>query len=324
MARRKSSGINSLRFNQDQGCFTCCLTTGLRVYNVDPLVEKTHYSADEVGAVTLCEMVQRSNWLLVVRARRPRSLLLLDDQSRQFRAEVAFSEPVRALRARVDKVAVVLTSSIHVLSLPTLRRAALLRIPAGGRPLCDLATAPHAPAHLLAAPAHRKGALQLLDVTRAVKGGQSSSPAVLNCHKGVLVCMSLSALGTRLATASERGTLVRVWDTGAKTLLHELRRGSDYADVYCISFNPSGSLLCLVSDKGTLHVWSCARAPAHLAAAPAPPATRALCAFADDSTTTVICEDGTFHKFTYSAEGTCLRSDFEYFLQVGDDDEFIQ
>ncbi|CAG9128742.1 unnamed protein product [Plutella xylostella] len=104
MARRKSSGINSLRFNQDQGCFTCCLTTGLRVYNVDPLVEKTHYSADEVGAVTLCEMVQRSNWLLVVRARRPRSLLLLDDQSRQFRAEVAFSEPVRALRARVDKL----------------------------------------------------------------------------------------------------------------------------------------------------------------------------------------------------------------------------
>lgn len=26
------------------GCFTCCLTSGLRVYNVDPLVEKAHYS----------------------------------------------------------------------------------------------------------------------------------------------------------------------------------------------------------------------------------------------------------------------------------------
>ncbi|XP_059046690.1 WD repeat domain phosphoinositide-interacting protein 4-like [Achroia grisella] len=333
MARRRSSGITSLGFNQDQGCFTCCLTTGLRVYNVEPLVEKTHYSKEELGEVSLCEMVFRTNWLLVVKARRPCSLMLLDDQQRAYRAEVQFKSPIRALRARRDKVAVVLSSSIQVLSLPSLQRVALLRTPPTGRPLCALSTDSNA-AQILAAPAHRKGSLQLLDVSRAVKGAQSSSPAVVCCHQTDLVCLSLSANGAKLATASARGTIIRLWDTASKHMLHELRRGSDYADVYCINFNPSGSLVCCVSDKGTVHVWAARGNYTHVAAAgavagPTPansqaPYARALCAFADDNNAVVICEDGTFHKFTFSAEGNCHRSDFEYFLQVGDDDEFLQ
>nr|XP_026498368.1 WD repeat domain phosphoinositide-interacting protein 3-like [Vanessa tameamea] len=176
-------------------------------------------------------MVFRTNWLLVVRARRPCSLMLLDDQQRAYKAEVLFKSPIRALRARKDKVAVVLPSSIQVLSLPSLARVALLRTPATARPLCAIATDPNA-LQLLAAPAHRKGSLQLLDVSRAVKGAASSSPAVVGCHQTDLVCISLSANGAKLATASERGTIIRLWDTTTKHMLHELRRGSDYADVY--------------------------------------------------------------------------------------------
>ncbi|KPJ05308.1 WD repeat domain phosphoinositide-interacting protein 4 [Papilio xuthus] len=324
MARRRSSGITSLGFSQDQGCFTCCLTSGLRVYNVDPLVEKAHYSKEELGEVSLCEMVFRTNWLLVVRARRPCCLLLLDDQRRAFSAEVTFKSPIRALRARKDKVAVVLSCSVQVLSLPSLQRVALLRTPPAApaaRPLCALASDPNA-LQILAAPAHRKGSLQLLDVSRAVKGAQSSSPAVVSCHQSEVACLSVAASGCRLATASRRGTIIRLWDTTTKQMLHELRRGSDYADVYCISFNGDASLVCCVSDKGTLHVWA-TRGPArHLCCAAAPP-HRALCALSDDRTAVVICEDGTFHKFTFSAEGNCHRNDFEYFLQVGDDDEFL-
>ncbi|XP_037871210.1 WD repeat domain phosphoinositide-interacting protein 4 isoform X1 [Bombyx mori] len=321
MARRKSSGITSLSFNQDQGCFTCCLKTGLRVYNVEPLVEKAHYSKEELGEVSLCEMVFRTNWLLVVKARKPYSLLLLDDQQRAFKAEVVFKSPIRALRARKDKVAVVLTSSVQVLALPTFQRVALLRTPSSARPLCAIATEPNA-TQILAAPAHRTGSLQLLDVSSVHRDGGSSAPSVVRCHRSALVCVCVSGSGTRLATASARGTLVRLWDAVSRQLLHELRRGSDYADVYCISLSAQGGRAVCVSDKGTVHVWA---RGTHVAAARAPPDTRALCALTDDnSAVVVICEDGTFHKFTFAAEGNCHRSDFEYFLQVGDDDEFLQ
>ncbi|KAL4713437.1 hypothetical protein ACJJTC_010422 [Scirpophaga incertulas] len=323
MARRRSSGITSLSFNQDQGCFTCCLKSGLRVYNVDPLVEKTHYSKEELGEVALCEMVFRTNWLLVVRARRPCCLLLVDDKRRVKNAEINFKTPIRALRSRKDKAAVVLSSSIQVLTIPALQRVALLRTPTNSRPLCALATEPNA-AQILAAPAHRRGSLQVLDVSRAVKGAQSSSPAVVGCHLSPLVCLSVSPNGAKIATASARGTIIRIWDAITKHMLHELRRGSDYADIYCINFNPSGSVVCCVSDKGTLHIWAARGSYAHLASAHAEADTRALCAFTDDNSAIVVCHDGTFHKFTFSAEGTCIRSDFDYFLQVGDDDEFLQ
>lgn len=54
--------------------------------------------------------------------------------------------------------------------------------------------------------------------------------------------------------------------------------------VISIKFNGSGSLVCCVSDKGTLHVWAARGSWAHLAAAHAHPDTRALCAFTDDNT----------------------------------------
>lgn len=54
-----NKGIVNIKFNQDQGlyaimyflyprkfilgCFVCCMQTGLRIYNVEPLVGKAHY-----------------------------------------------------------------------------------------------------------------------------------------------------------------------------------------------------------------------------------------------------------------------------------------
>lgn len=39
-----------------------------------------------------------------------------------------------------------------------------------------------------------------------------------------------------IATASQHGTLIRIWDSVNKIKLAELRRGSDQASIYCINF----------------------------------------------------------------------------------------
>lgn len=331
MAFGSSSGITSLGFNQDQGCFSACLKSGLRVYNVDPLVEKTHYNVDEIGKVNICEMVNRTNWLLIVKSCSPSILRILDDGQRFFVAEVQFKSPIRAVRARIDRVAVVLSSTVQVLALPTLERISLLRIPSNTRPLCSMSLSNDVEAlQLIAAPAHRKGSVQLMDISRTVVGSMSSSPAVLGCHQSQLACFTLSGDGLKLATASERGTVIRLWDTDKKTKLYELRRGSDYAKVYCISFNVCGSLVCSVSDKGTVHVWLAQSPHAHVAVARyvAPDdrrRSRAVCAFSGDDHVVVVSNNGSFHKFRFSLESrTCYRCEFEYIMQVGDDVDFVQ
>lgn len=60
----------------------------------------------------------------------------------------------------------------------------------------------------------------------------SNAPIWIAAHKSEVGCIALNQQGTRLASASQKGTLIRVWDTFTRTQLVELRRGSDVATVY--------------------------------------------------------------------------------------------
>lgn len=62
--------------------------------------------------------------------------------------------------------------------------------------------------------------------------------------------------GSLLATASDKGTLIRIYRTDTGEFLHEVRRGSDKAEIYSICFNSSSKLLACSSDKGTIHIFS--------------------------------------------------------------------
>ena len=62
--------------------------------------------------------------------------------------------------------------------------------------------------------------------------------------------------GTLLATASEQGTVVRVFTVPAAQLICTLRRGSYPAAIRSLAFNQSASRLAVSSDSGTVHVFN--------------------------------------------------------------------
>uniref|UniRef100_A0A2I3G198 WD repeat domain 45 n=1 Tax=Nomascus leucogenys TaxID=61853 RepID=A0A2I3G198_NOMLE len=66
MTQQPLRGVTSLRFNQDQSCFCCAMETGVRIYNVEPLMEKGHLDHEQVGSMGLVEMLHRSNLLALV------------------------------------------------------------------------------------------------------------------------------------------------------------------------------------------------------------------------------------------------------------------
>lgn len=129
---------------------------------------------------------------------------------------------------------------------------------------------------MLAFPARQVGHVQLVRLprlrpaterARPVSKGQTSLlssesppyPAVhiFVAHESPLRTLTLSSTGSLLCTSSAKGTLLRVFSTSAKTLVRELRRGSDQADVWSASFlHPDkGELVACASDKRTVHVW---------------------------------------------------------------------
>ena len=78
----------------------------------------------------------------------------------------------------------------------------------------------------------------------------------IKCHGTKIQQISLNSDGTLLASASEKGTLIRIYTVFNGELVQELRRGTDNAKIYSISFEPSNKFFVCNSDKTTVHIFS--------------------------------------------------------------------
>ena len=124
---------------------------------------------------------------------------------------------------------------------------------------------------LLAMPGRQAGHIQLVSLppcqpkaaTSPISHPQYRSPIIL-AHNHPLSTLACTANGSHVLTTSERGTLLRVWDTSRGRLERELRRGVDRADMWGVKFEDEvmegdkarkGGMVVGWSDKGTIHVW---------------------------------------------------------------------
>ncbi|XP_045618016.1 WD repeat domain phosphoinositide-interacting protein 4 isoform X1 [Procambarus clarkii] len=347
MAMREK--VHSLRFNQDhgEGCFMCCMDSGVRIYNVEPLAEKAHLCESLVGSVSHGEMLHRTNLLAMVGGGAvpkyaDNTVLIYDDCTSRLVLEFTFSAPVLAVRLRKDRLVVVCRRQIHVFSFPhSPRRLFTCETRDNPLGLCEVSPLPSADRHILCFPAHKLGAVQLVDLL-TTESTVSQAPLTVQAHKSELACLSVNREGTLLATASHKGTLIRVFDTARRVLLAELRRGSDPATLYCINFSGDSEFICCSSDKGTIHIFALKDTQLNrrstfsrigflggymesqwaLANFTVPPECACVCAFGANSTVYAICVDGTFHKYVFKAAGCCNRESFDVYLDLVTDEEF--
>ncbi|SOV07643.1 related to HSV2 - Phosphatidylinositol 3,5-bisphosphate-binding protein [Ustilago sp. UG-2017a] len=150
---------------------------------------------------------------------------------------------------------------------------------------------------IVAVPGRQKGHVQLLRLNLHSCAADKANPVLSNvasslgaasiivAHDSSLAAISLSPNGQLLATASSKGTLIRIWSnklsgggsrsggdrvsassadgksqapgrTGFGTkLMRELRRGTDPATILSLAFAPDASLVAAASDKGTIHIF---------------------------------------------------------------------
>lgn len=78
---------------------------------------------------------------------------------------------------------------------------------------------------------------------------------VIEAHRAPLSCIAVSSSGTLLATASEKGTIIRVFELPSGKKLAQFRRGTMPARVCSMAFNGTGSLLVVSSVTETVHVF---------------------------------------------------------------------
>lgn len=78
---------------------------------------------------------------------------------------------------------------------------------------------------------------------------------VIEAHRSPLSCIALNNEGTMLATASETGTIIRVFSVPRGQKLYQFRRGTYPSTIYSMSFNLSSTLLCVSSTSDTVHIF---------------------------------------------------------------------
>lgn len=84
---------------------------------------------------------------------------------------------------------------------------------------------------------------------------------VIEAHRSPLSCIALNSEGTLLATASETGTIIRVFSVPRGQKLYQFRRGTYPSTIYSMSFNLSSTLLCVSSTSDTVHIFRLSGTP---------------------------------------------------------------
>lgn len=264
----------------DQGCrvFTSTTPAGFAVYRTLPLqlLRKREFSGGTLAAAVPLHL---SNILFLLGGGPsplypPNKVVVWDDAIGTEVSELEFREKVRGIACRRGWLAVALRRRVVVFEIGE----QVTRY--GEWDTCDnpkglLALATGVNSTLLAIAGRQLGHVQLVHLplcqlstssdpqqpsasSRKPQLSPTKHPvSIIAAHTTALNTLSLPPSGRLLATTSTRGTLVRVWDALTGKLLRELRRGTDKAEIYGVAFRPDEQELCVWSDKGTIHVFTC-------------------------------------------------------------------
>lgn len=78
---------------------------------------------------------------------------------------------------------------------------------------------------------------------------------IIRAHKAPISALALNSTGTLLATASDKGTVIRVWGVPSAEKLYQFRRGTREARIYSLNFNVVSTLLAVSSAHDTVHIF---------------------------------------------------------------------
>ena len=255
-------------FNQDGGCLAVGTGEGFRICNVSPFQEtfRRRHPISSTGGILHMEMLFRCNLLALVCCSFPNKVYIWDDHIGRPIGELSFRQKVLRVKLCRDRICVALRDRIYVYNFGNLKLLDTIVTGENSKGLLCISTD---------------------TTTTTTTSSSSTTTSSTNCHNWILACpsgvvkgqvrvelyghrksnliqahdhklaaMALTADGTLLATASERGTVIRLFDTTSTKPLREFRRGVERANISCLAFSLDKSWLASAgSDRGTVHVF---------------------------------------------------------------------
>eukprot|EP01113_Clastostelium_recurvatum_P037183 TRINITY_DN5405_c0_g1_i5.p1 TRINITY_DN5405_c0_g1~~TRINITY_DN5405_c0_g1_i5.p1 ORF type:complete len:417 (-),score=130.95 TRINITY_DN5405_c0_g1_i5:30-1280(-) len=202
----------------------------------------------------------------------PRRLQVLNTKTRQIICELNFVTAILKVLLNRKRMVVVMETKLHIYDISNMKILHTIDTSPNPRAIC--AFSPSTKNCFIAYPAG--GTLPSAGAAGGAPGGPSGSgPAsaggsgdifvfdalslhtvnVIQAHKGAISAVAVSQDGTLLATASSKGTVIRVHTLPKASKSWTFRRGTYPAAILSLAFSVDSKFLCVASATGTVHIF---------------------------------------------------------------------
>ncbi|KIY53486.1 WD40 repeat-like protein [Fistulina hepatica ATCC 64428] len=270
MAEKTNSNMLFVNFNQDFSCISVGTRKGYSITNCDPFGRV--YTMND-GAKGIVEMLFCTSLIALVGAAdqpqsSPRKLQIVNTKRQSMICELLFPSSILSVKLNRKTLVIVLENEIYIYDISNMRLLHVIETTPNPEAICALS--PSADNSYLAYPSPVPSPTMAPSSQSNASASASASPTgdvlivstksltvanVIQAHKAPISFLSINSTGTLLATASEKGTVIRVWSIPGAEKLYQFRRGTREARIYSMNFNVVSTLLAVSSAHETVHIF---------------------------------------------------------------------
>ncbi len=258
-----SSKILSIQFNQSHTYFTAGTERGFAFYRVNPLEKMCE--RDLGGGIGIAVQLYETNFFgLVGGGKNPKfptcKFVLWDDYKApagELVVEEVMKDRIVAVKLNHDVVVILTRRHAKIYNMKDMSEKRKIKTFNNPDGICALSSSRGT---FFLSPGIQAGTVNIYDYGKNVD-------RVVSCHDHPLKYIALNTTfddndraaadaDILFATASDKGTLIKVFDIQKQNKLLEFRRGGDACDVYTVDFSRDSKSLAVTSNKGTVHVYS--------------------------------------------------------------------
>ena len=177
-----------------------------------------------------------------------RILTVIEGRSQMVLCEVQFKNTIKAVKSNLIRLVILLEDKIVIMKTENFSITGAFEV-SNSMNLLDLSS--NIEYCLLAFPnSEEKGYIGIYD---CFIGNHIRK---INCHKSIIGALALSQDGRLVATASIKGTIIRLFECMSGDLLKQYKRGINSARIFDILFIKNDEKLVISSSTGTIHLFS--------------------------------------------------------------------
>ncbi|XP_055377340.1 WD repeat domain phosphoinositide-interacting protein 1 [Condylostylus longicornis] len=221
--------------------------TGYRLFSLPTVDKLEEIYAKENEETKIVERLFGSSLVVIVTTAKPNSLKMLHFKKKLDICNCVYPSDILSVRMNRQRLVVCLADSLHIHDIRD------MKILHSIENVCpnELGTfALSLNSHLAYPISTTSGELKIFNAKKM------KPVIVIKAHETQLSALSFSLNGNLLATASERGTVIRLFCTQNGHKVHEFRRGvKRCVRIASLIFSGCGDYLCASSNTETVHIF---------------------------------------------------------------------